>query len=151
MWPVGFHFGSKKTWKLSIVFEDLSRYSVFFSNRSEALIIIYSIYSTSDLVSPRPLPTLVLTWVALVLFFFLLLFRVCFCCCLEFLPVFFFFSFLVLFHQFSILSPPPPAGPPAAVSIIMASFPLSAADLPSSIFTRAWWGRGYKDIIFIII
>ena len=32
-------FGSKKTGKISIVFENLSRNSVFFSNRSEALIL----------------------------------------------------------------------------------------------------------------
>ena len=30
---LGFHFGSKKTVKLSIVFEDLSRYSVFFRTK----------------------------------------------------------------------------------------------------------------------
>ena len=32
-----FHFGSIKSSKISIIFEDLSRVSVFFSNRSEAL------------------------------------------------------------------------------------------------------------------
>ena len=34
---IGLHFGSKKPVKISIVFEDLSRSSVFFPNRSEAL------------------------------------------------------------------------------------------------------------------
>ena len=35
---LGLHFGSKNTGELSIVFEDLSRNSAFFLNRSEALI-----------------------------------------------------------------------------------------------------------------
>ena len=35
---LGLHFGSKKLGKISIVFEDLSRNSVFFSNLSEGLV-----------------------------------------------------------------------------------------------------------------